>query len=167
MDKAGTTHDQLLKLLHPIQTQYFDPTWMANYYRTPCRSRRYFPEAQVFQFKEQEEGSKRTTIRSIQPRTHPDERQPFEERDRTIRGGCTESHLRSLRLRHPCGDCGVRIWEQIWVGNPDEEMKEENEAHLAFIEALQEVWDLLGGAIWRKECPDGKKLKHMREEARI
>lgn len=50
-----------------------------------------------------------------------------------------------------------KCFEQLWAECPDDDLKISNESHLAFINALKTAWDILGGAIWRKDYPDGRK----------
>lgn len=50
-----------------------------------------------------------------------------------------------IRARTSAYEC----FEKLWADSPDEDLKQSNNAHKAFIDALKSAWDLLGGAAWR------------------
>lgn len=47
-------------------------------------------------------------------------------------------------------------FEKLWAEKPDEDLKQSNESHKAFIDALHRAWDLLEGATWRAKKYEAK-----------
>ena len=59
------------------------------------------------------------------------------------------------------------IWKAVSFNHPDPEIEKSNEGHWAFIVALQSAFDILGGAIWRKDQEEERDAKRKaREEER-
>jgi len=40
--------------------------------------------------------------------------------------------------------------------SPDDDLKQSNDAHKAFIDVLKSAWDVLGGAAWRERKSEAK-----------